>query len=79
MSGEKLIIVLHPEPGAGVTSAVLDQLRERNHKLLHYKRISGYVVWDDDFPRTASLKVKRYLLAEQIRDRLDREQAIKEI
>jgi len=79
MSGEKLIIVLHPEQGAGVTSAVLDQLRERNHKLLHYKRISGYVVWDDDFPRTASLKVKRYLLAEQIRDRLDREQAIKEI
>lgn len=79
MSGEKLIIVLHPEQGADVTSTVLDQLRERNHKLLHYKRISGYVIWEDDFPRTASMKVKRYLLAEQIRGRLDREQAIKEI
>ena len=28
-------------------------LAARNQKLLPYKRISGYVVWEEDFPRTA--------------------------
>jgi long-chain acyl-CoA synthetase len=39
----------------------------RNRRLLNYKRVSGYLVWDCDFPRTASLKIKRFDLAEQIR------------
>ena len=41
-------------------------------RLLNYKRISGYLVWDRDFPLTASLKIKRGELAEQIRGVLDR-------
>ena len=36
--------------------------------MLNYKRISGYLVWDRDFPLTASLKIKRVDLAEQIRE-----------
>ncbi len=39
----------------------------RNRRLLNYKRVAGYLVWDCDFPRTASLKIKRLDLAEQIR------------
>ena len=79
MLGEKLIIVLHPEQGQEITAETEEMLREKNRRLLNYKRISGYVVWDEDFPRTASMKVKRYLLAEQIRGRLERETAVREI
>jgi len=35
--------------------------------LRNYKRISGYLIYDRDFPRTASLKIKRNVLAEEIR------------
>jgi hypothetical protein len=47
-----------------------------NQKLLNYKRISGFVIWDQDFPRTASMKVKRIDLAQQIRTALDRATAV---
>ena len=40
------------------------------------QRISGYAVWDKDFPRTASMKVKRGVLAEEIRKELDRSAVI---
>jgi len=36
-----------------------------------YKRLGGYVRWDEAFPRTPSLKVKRDALAERLRGRLD--------
>jgi hypothetical protein len=48
------------------------EIAERNRRLLNYKRISGYLLWDRDFPLTASLKIKRGELAEQIRRALDR-------
>ena len=67
MVGEKLVLVLHPEPGQPFTEESVANLAERNRRLLNYKRVSGYVVWDMDFPRTASLKIKRAELAEQIR------------
>jgi long-chain acyl-CoA synthetase len=72
MVGEELIIVLHPEQDQRVDDALRAELSVRNQKLLNYKRISGYAVWDQDFPRTASMKVKRIELAQQIRDSLDR-------
>jgi hypothetical protein len=40
--------------------------------LLNYKRISGIVPWNQDFPRTASMKIKRGELAGQILTALDR-------
>jgi hypothetical protein len=40
--------------------------------LLNYKRISGYLIWERDFPLTASMKIKRAELAEQIRQQCDR-------
>jgi len=34
--------------------------------LADYKRVGGYLVWERDFPRTASMKIKRGELAEGI-------------
>jgi long-chain acyl-CoA synthetase len=76
--GEQLMIVLRLNPGSEMTSALLQDLRSRNRSLANFKRLSGYVLWDADFPRTASLKIKRDVLAEQIAARLDRNVALRE-
>src|SRR5580692_9020528 len=73
MVREGLVLVLHPEPGQAVTADLARKVAERNRRLLNYKRISGYLVWEGDFPLTASLKIKRGELAEQIRKSLGRE------
>jgi long-chain acyl-CoA synthetase len=65
---EILVLVLHPDLNQEVTRAVIDDIVERNRRLPDFKRVSGYLVWDKDFPRTASMKVKRNELAEQIRE-----------
>ena len=44
----------------------------RNRRLPDFKRMSGCVVWGKDFPRTASMKIKRMALAEEIRKTLSR-------
>jgi long-chain acyl-CoA synthetase len=67
MVHEKLVLVVHPEPGQTISGDIVTALAERNRRLANYKRVSGYLIWDADFPRTASLKVKRLELAEQIR------------
>ncbi len=72
MVGEKLVLVIHLEAGAAVTNELVAEIAERNRRLLNYKRISGYLAWDRDFPVTASLKIKRGELAEQIRGSMDR-------
>ena len=76
MVGEELLIVLRPEQNRPMDDAILAEVSVRNQKLLNYKRISGYVIWDQDFPRTASMKVKRIDLAQQIRTTLDRATAL---
>ncbi len=76
MLGEQLVIVLHPNPGQEISEAVRAELNVRNRRLLNYKRLSGYVVWPEDFPRTASLKIKRAILAEQIGRGLERSRAV---
>jgi long-chain acyl-CoA synthetase len=72
MSGEQLILVLQPETNRTVDEPLREEMNARNQKLLNYKRISGYLVWEKDFPRTASMKIKRVELAEQIRGAFDR-------
>jgi long-chain acyl-CoA synthetase len=72
MVGEQLVLVLHPETAQEITEALVKEVAERNRRLLNYKRISGYLAWDRDFPLTASLKIKRAELAEQIRQNRDR-------
>jgi long-chain acyl-CoA synthetase len=79
LAGEQLMIVLRLEPGAEMTQGWLEDLRSRNRSLADFKRLAGYLLWEDDFPRTASMKIKRNVLAEQIAARLSRESAVKEL
>jgi len=67
MTGEKLLIVLRLEPGQACDAALRLELDTRNRRLLDYKRVDGYLLWDRDFPRTASMKIKREALADEIR------------
>jgi long-chain acyl-CoA synthetase len=73
MVGEQLVMVIRPESGQSVGERTAASLAERNRRLLNYKRVNGYVIWDAEFPRTASLKIKRAELAEQIRKTVGRE------
>jgi long-chain acyl-CoA synthetase len=79
MLGEKLVIVLRLNEGQELTEELIRDLSRRNNTLLNFKRVSGYTLWDADFPRTASMKIKRFVLAEEIRGRLDRQAAIKDL
>jgi len=72
MIGEQLMIVLRMEPGHELTLPLVEDMQSRNQRLPDYKRLSGYLLWDEDFPRTASLKIKRGILAQRIAAKLDR-------
>jgi len=41
-------------------------IETRNCRLPDFKRVSGYLIWERDFPRTTSLKIKRNVLAEEV-------------
>jgi long-chain acyl-CoA synthetase len=75
MVGERLIIVIHLENGQSLTDQLKQEIIQRNNHLLNYKRIHGVVAHNEDFPRTASLKIKRNELAEQL-SKLDRDRVI---
>jgi long-chain acyl-CoA synthetase len=51
---------------------LLSELQTRNRRLADYKRLAGVIVWDREFPRTASQKLKREPLARELRARIDR-------
>jgi long-chain acyl-CoA synthetase len=72
MVGEQLVIVLHLEAGKPINKDLVDEVAARNRQLTNYKRIHGYLSWNRDFPLTASMKIKRGELAEQIRGSVDR-------
>ena len=71
MTGEHLVLVLHLEPGQPINNVLRHEINTRNQRLLNYKRIHGVVLLEEDFPRTASLKIKRNVLAERLA-KLDR-------
>jgi long-chain acyl-CoA synthetase len=66
MVGEQLVLVLHLEEGQTVTDELRREISARNSRLLNYKRVHGLVLVNEDFPRTASLKIKRNILAERL-------------
>jgi long-chain acyl-CoA synthetase len=76
MTGEKLVMAIHLEAGHAIEDKFIAELVQRNRRLLHYKRVSGYFLWGSDFPRTASLKIKRAELAEQIREKIGRDAVV---
>jgi long-chain acyl-CoA synthetase len=75
MVGEQLILVVHLEQGQPLTEGLRKEISARNNRLINYKRIHGIVVYDEDFPLTASLKIIRVAMAQRL-GRLDRERAI---
>ena len=78
MVGEQLILAIHLEPGQTLTNELRQEITARNNRLLNYKRIRGIVMVDEDFPRTASMKIKRNALAERL-GKLERSRAVGEL
>ena len=72
LGNELLFIVLRLETNQQFDGALLEDLTTRNRRLPDFKRVGGYLVWPKDFPRTASLKIKRATLAEEIGKTTDR-------
>jgi len=74
---EMLVLVLRLESGPeGQVQELSESLKQeiiaRNRRLPDFKRVGGCVVWEKDFPRTAAMKIKRVVLAEEIRKTLSR-------
>ena len=74
---EMLVLILRLEPGQdGQAAEFSEQLKQeimaRNRHLPDFKRVGGCLVWEKDFPRTAAMKIKRLVLAEEIRKTLSR-------
>ena len=63
---EGLVLVLRLEQNQKFDSKLLEEMVGQNRRLPDFKRVSGYLVWEKDFPRTASMKIKRQVLAEEI-------------
>jgi long-chain acyl-CoA synthetase len=76
MVGEQLVLVVHAENEQPLTPEIVAEIGERNRRLANFKRVTGYLEWDCDFPLTASMKIKRLLLAEQIRAARERSQVV---
>jgi long-chain acyl-CoA synthetase len=63
---ESLLLVLRLEQNQKLEDSLVKDIAARNRDLPDFKRVGGYLVWDKDFPRTASMKIKRQVLAEEI-------------
>jgi long-chain acyl-CoA synthetase len=64
------------EPNQKVDSKLLEEIAARNRRLPDFKRVGAYLIWDKDFPRTASMKIKRQTLAEGIGSSIDRKAVV---
>jgi long-chain acyl-CoA synthetase len=64
MVDETLVLVVRPREELSETTRNL--VAHRNRTLVDFKRVRHVLVWSEPFPRTASMKVKRTLLARQI-------------
>jgi long-chain acyl-CoA synthetase len=73
---ESLVIVLRLEPNQAFDTALQEDFAARNRRLPDFKRVGRYVIWEKDFPRTASMKIKRQELAEEITKTVEREAAV---
>ncbi len=66
LGGEILVLVLGLEQNQKFDSKLLEDIMARNRRLPDFKRVGSYLIWEKDFPRTASMKIKRQILAEEI-------------
>jgi len=63
---EMLVLVIRLEQGQQFDERLRAEVEARNRRLPDFKRLNGYLIWETDFPRTASLKIKRGELATNI-------------
>jgi long-chain acyl-CoA synthetase len=63
---DQLILVTRPRKGTS-QAALRAQIAAANLRLADFKRVASYLIWSDEFPRTASMKLRREPLAESIR------------
>jgi long-chain acyl-CoA synthetase len=69
---EMLVLILRLEQNQEFDHELEQEIVSRNRRLPDFKRVGGYLIWNEDFPRTASMKIKRTLLAEAIGKTSDR-------
>ena len=74
ITDEALVLVVR-EPKAGLD--LVADVAARNQRLVDWKRVAGVIRWDREFPRTASMKIKRDALAAEIRAELDARAVVK--
>ncbi len=72
LSREMLVLLLRLEQNQEFTDALKEEIVARNRRLPDFKRVGGYLLCNKDFPRTASMKIKRTVLAEEVRPNLGR-------
>jgi long-chain acyl-CoA synthetase len=63
LTDDLLVLALRPKPGVEPDERFLSSVRSLNATLSEYKRVHGVVVCSEEFPRTASQKIKREELA----------------
>lgn len=71
LTGEELVAILRLNEGDS-SEAVAASFQKINRRLPEHKRVSRLLFWSEEFPRTTSMKVKRFLLAEELRTQSDR-------
>src|SRR5882762_9081780 len=66
LGNEMLVLVVRLEQSQQFDDRLREEMVAQNRCLADFKRVGGYLVWEKDFPRTASLKIKRGELAVEI-------------
>src|SRR5216684_1725740 len=66
LGNEMLVLVVRVEQNQQFDDRLREEIVAQNRRLADFKRVGGYLVWGKDFPRTASLKIKRGELAAEI-------------
>jgi len=69
---ETLVLLLRLEQNQELTEGLKEDIVARNRDLPDFKRVGGYLLYGKDFPRTVSMKIKRTVLAEEVRKSLGR-------
>jgi len=76
---EILVLVLRLEQNQEFTTSLKENIDTFNRHLPDFKRVRAYLIWGKDFPRTASMKIKRAMLAEEIGQTVERATAVVEL
>jgi long-chain acyl-CoA synthetase len=76
LGSEMLVLAVRLEQNQEFDDKLREEISARNRRLADFKRVGGYLPWEKDFPRTASLKIKRGELADDIRNVKAREAVV---